>query len=180
MLRWLKSKFSSVAGRIEQRRYSAPNLKRYTFKSRKVIWPPNPKSILIALNRSADAVLTAVDQERFRIDNQCSLFDVKNISELEWSVLLLEDRRFLIHSGVDWVHALFRVLRQILTVKRVGGVSTIEQQLGKYPPLSGYGLGDQTLTVLRIVWKVLGPGRSLAVSTTVRTSASPSAAHMAR
>ncbi|WP_442880154.1 CHASE2 domain-containing protein [Aurantimonas sp. A2-1-M11] len=48
------------------------------------------------------------------------------------------------------------------------------------PPPAVFVLGRQTLTVLRMVWKMLVPERSLAVSTTVRMSASPSAAHMAR
>ena len=51
---------------------------------------------------------------------------------------------------------------------------------GNCPPPAISGLSRQMLTVLRMVWKVLVPARSLAVSTTVRMSASPSAAHIAR
>jgi hypothetical protein len=46
-------------------------------------------------------------------------------------------------------------------------------------PLHG-GRGAQALTVRRIVRKTLVPGLRRAVSTTVRTSASPWAAHIAR
>ncbi len=41
-------------------------------------------------------------------------------------------------------------------------------------------LGRQVTTVLRMVWNGRAPVRRRAVSTTVRTSASPMAAHMAR
>ncbi|MEW5423379.1 biosynthetic peptidoglycan transglycosylase [Amorphus sp. 3PC139-8] len=126
-----RHKFTLPATRQRIARYllSAPDLARYTFKSRRVIWPPHPKSILIALNKSADAVIEEIDNQRFAYPIKCSLFEHDNISEIEWSVLLLEDRRFLVHAGVDFPRACLRVVRQLVTFRRVGGISTIEQQL---------------------------------------------------
>lgn len=49
-------------------------------------------------------------------------------TEIEGLTLALEDRWFYAHSGVD-LRAIPRVVRQLVTFKRVGGVSTIEQQL---------------------------------------------------
>ncbi|MDB5481921.1 MAG: hypothetical protein JWO83_2974 [Caulobacteraceae bacterium] len=49
-------------------------------------------------------------------------------TEIEKLTLLLEDRWFFEHAGIDF-RAVPRVLRQLVTFKRVGGVSTIEQQL---------------------------------------------------
>lgn len=49
-------------------------------------------------------------------------------TEIEHLTLALEDRHFFRHSGIDW-RFVPRVCRQIVTFKRVGGVSTIEQQL---------------------------------------------------
>ncbi len=43
-----------------------------------------------------------------------------------------------------------------------------------------FGRSDQAVTVCRMVLKTLVPGLRRAVSTTLRMSASPSAAHMAR
>ncbi|WP_353222818.1 transglycosylase domain-containing protein [Salinisphaera hydrothermalis] len=79
---------------------------------------------------SADRVIKKIDDARFEFGkNRLSLFDEKKITEIEWSVLLLEDRRFFIHSGVDAFRASLRILRQLSKLRRIGGISTIEQQL---------------------------------------------------
>jgi hypothetical protein len=110
--------------------HSLRELSEFTFKSRRVIWPPSPKSVLIALNKSADKVIDTIDHSRFCYEQTpLSLFDSEEITNLEWSVLLLEDRRFFIHSGIELFRASLRVLRQMITFRRVGGISTIEQQL---------------------------------------------------
>lgn len=46
---------------------------------------------------------------------------------LEVCVLILEDRHYYKHNGIDY-RFVPRIVRQLLTGKRVGGVSTIEQQ----------------------------------------------------
>ena len=49
-------------------------------------------------------------------------------TSVERAVLALEDRRFYAHGGIDW-RFIPRIFRQVVTLKRPGGVSTIEQQL---------------------------------------------------
>lgn len=56
-----------------------------------------------------------------------SLLSRTNESLLEKAVLALEDRYFYSHKGVDF-RCFYRVLKQVLKRKKVGGVSTIEQQ----------------------------------------------------
>lgn len=46
---------------------------------------------------------------------------------LEECVLLLEDRYYYTHSGIDY-RFIPRVIRQLVSGRRIGGVSTIEQQ----------------------------------------------------
>jgi membrane carboxypeptidase/penicillin-binding protein len=58
-----------------------------------------------------------------------SLSDIKNIPDhLIYSLLLIEDRRFLKHKGVD-VYAIIRALAINVSTKRIEGASTIVQQL---------------------------------------------------
>lgn len=104
---------------------------RYTFKSRRVIWPPFPKTILIALNKSADKVIETIDEQRRNefYNPHSSLFSSSHISNVEWSTLLLEDRHYFEHAGVEPFRALLRTTWQLARLKRLGGISTIEQQL---------------------------------------------------
>ena len=53
-------------------------------------------------------------------------YDVE-LSDLEILVLLLEDRRFRRHRGVDW-RSVLRELFKCLTLRRHGGASTIDMQ----------------------------------------------------
>jgi membrane peptidoglycan carboxypeptidase len=50
-----------------------------------------------------------------------------NLSALEILVLLLEDRRFFQHRGIDW-KAVVRETFRMLTLQRYGGASTIDMQ----------------------------------------------------
>lgn len=50
------------------------------------------------------------------------------LSPLEEMVILLEDRRFFQHSGVDW-KAIAREVWKLIRLKRPGGASTIDMQL---------------------------------------------------
>lgn len=59
--------------------------------------------------------------------NATSLTWLAGRSEFERYALLLEDRRYLSHAGIDyWCFP--RLIRQFFTFKRMGGISTIEQQ----------------------------------------------------
>lgn len=51
----------------------------------------------------------------------------KDLSRFELAVILLEDRRFFIHSGVDF-RSIARDLWRMLTFRNYGGSSTIEMQ----------------------------------------------------
>lgn len=114
----------------ERSKYKIRELERFQYKSRKIIWAPFWRSILIALNIHMDYIIEVIDRERFNYgDNRFSIFDNPDISELEWSVLLLEDRRFLIHSGLDILRGFGRQLKRAIKFQRFGGMSTIEQQL---------------------------------------------------
>lgn len=53
--------------------------------------------------------------------------DSVELSEFEIMVLILEDRRFLVHRGVD-VLSVFRELLRAITFRSYGGASTIEMQ----------------------------------------------------
>jgi membrane peptidoglycan carboxypeptidase len=50
-----------------------------------------------------------------------------DLSALETIVILLEDRRFFQHSGIDW-RSLARELWKMCTLKTFGGASTIDMQ----------------------------------------------------
>ena len=89
--------------------------------------PPGLKSFLIALNLQMDWLL---DRIRSIERSAEPILRCHGHSEIERFTLLLEDRPFYDHSGFDpW--CIPRVIRQALTFKRIGGVSTIEQQLGE-------------------------------------------------
>lgn len=87
--------------------------------------PPGLKSFLIALNIQVDWLLDSIRSIEYSWD---PIIWHDGHSEIERLTLLLEDRRYYRHSGFDpW--CIPRVVRQALTFKRIGGVSTIEQQL---------------------------------------------------
>lgn len=87
--------------------------------------PPDLKSYLINLNLQMDWLLDGIQA----IERNCDpIIWADGLTEIERITLLLEDRRYFRHAGFDW-WCLPRILRQIATLKRVGGVSTIEQQL---------------------------------------------------
>lgn len=87
--------------------------------------PPGPKSFLFLLNLQVDWLLERIEAIRWDFS---SIMWEDDDSELERLTLALEDRWFFEHSGID-LRAVPRVIRQIVSLKRVGGVSTIEQQL---------------------------------------------------
>lgn len=86
-------------------------------------FPPDVKSVLIRLNLLMDWILLTIQQRRFS-----SLEFSYVLTDYEKIVLLLEDRRFFLHNGVD-MRCVPRALRRLYSYGRFGGVSTIEQQL---------------------------------------------------
>lgn len=82
--------------------------------------PPRP-SFRSSLIRIHDAIIK-IEEERWAVSQTPTL------TRLEKLVLLLEDRRFLYHRGVDW-RAVLREFLKAVTGKRHGGASTIDMQL---------------------------------------------------
>jgi hypothetical protein len=87
--------------------------------------PPGLKSFLITLNVQMDWLLDKIRQIEWSGD---PILWAPHSTEMERMTLLLEDRRFNRHSGFD-LWCIPRMLKQAATLKRIGGVSTIEQQL---------------------------------------------------
>jgi len=64
-----------------------------------------------------------------KIEGKHNWIDGTNpLSQFEKIVLLLEDRRFFNHLGIDWMSVIREILR-LLTFRRHGGASTIDMQL---------------------------------------------------
>jgi membrane peptidoglycan carboxypeptidase len=94
-------------------------------EARRARRPPGVKSFLIVLNLQMDWLLDKIRE--IEQSGDPILWADEN-SEIERITLLLEDRRFYRHSGFD-LHCIPRMIKQAFTFKRIGGISTIEQQL---------------------------------------------------
>lgn len=79
---------------------------------------PTIRSSLLRLHRA----ILKIDDERWAIDS------TPRLTTLEKMVILLEDRRFLDHHGIDW-RSIARELWHIVCSKPHGGASTIDMQL---------------------------------------------------
>jgi len=88
--------------------------------------PPGIKSLLIALNIQMDWLLDKIREIEWSMADPI-LWAADN-TEMERLTLLLEDRSFYEHSGFD-LRCIPRLIKQAITFRRFGGVSTIEQQL---------------------------------------------------
>lgn len=66
--------------------------------------------------------MLAIEEQLWWVDRNAPL------SEFEQYVLVLEDRRFFLHNGVDW-KAVLREAYKFLFTDRYGGASTIDMQL---------------------------------------------------
>lgn len=82
-----------------------------------VFWPIS----LFARHREN---LSRIDAAIHRSRDQSSM---TTLTALEHMVMMLEDRRFLKHAGVD-VRSVIREISRALTFRRFGGASTIEMQ----------------------------------------------------
>lgn len=81
------------------------------------------KGWLIYYNLILDIVLLHTKSAK----HSSSLTSHENLTEIERYVILLEDKRYFNHKGIDY-YFIPRVLKQLVMRKRIGGVSTIEQQ----------------------------------------------------
>lgn len=86
---------------------------------------PSFKLFLISLNLDMDYILYKVEEINLSYDP--IIYDPPDL-EIDKSVILLEDRRYFRHGGVD-LWCVPRLLVQALNGRRLGGMSTIEQQL---------------------------------------------------
>jgi membrane peptidoglycan carboxypeptidase len=85
--------------------------------------PDTPRSI-----PSLKLFLFRAFSELQGIENQVFGYNWPNeLSEIEKAVVILEDRRFFRHSGVDW-RSIVREFYMLLTFRKHGGASTIEMQ----------------------------------------------------
>ncbi len=71
-----------------------------------------------------------------------------SLSHFEKLVIVLEDRRFLHHNGIDW-RSLLRILTLQVLGKRKGGASTIEMQYVRTV------LGNREITISRKVGEMI-------------------------
>jgi Transglycosylase len=101
------------------------NVKLFEGESRKQHPPPGLKSILISLNLQMDWVLEKIRDIAWSSD---PIILAEGFTEIERLTLVLEDRRFFLHSGFD-IWCIPRMIKQAVLLRRVGGVSTIEQHL---------------------------------------------------
>jgi membrane peptidoglycan carboxypeptidase len=82
---------------------------------------PRLPTLRSSLLRLHSAILT-IDDERYMIGS------FPRLTRLEKMVILLEDRRFLDHNGVDWRSAA-REIGKAMRFDKHGGASTIDMQL---------------------------------------------------
>jgi membrane carboxypeptidase/penicillin-binding protein PbpC len=93
--------------------------------------------------------LLQVNTDLFKIQYACDqASDWEELNTLEIMVLILEDRRFFLHLGFDWI-SLLREIIKAATFRRHGGASTIDMQLVR--TITGY----RELTVRRKVYEIL-------------------------
>jgi hypothetical protein len=88
------------------------------------------KRLLLDLNVSLDSIKSDVLFNRdygFYFDH--SIYPSSSeLTRLEVMVLYLEDRRFFVHHGFE-LRSILRVLRRFLRSGKIGGMSTIDQQV---------------------------------------------------
>lgn len=94
-------------------------------------WPPPIKSTLVSLNEDLDKAVTAVNAH-YGLAREMMPYWVcssgEYVTALEKCVLYMEDRAFYLHGGVSFKSLMRGVLRP-LSRKRLGAVSTIDQQV---------------------------------------------------
>lgn len=88
------------------------------------------KKLLLALNRDLDTIKLDIEcNYNLRSYFDHSIYpDIGTLSQVEITILFLEDRRFFIHRGVE-ARAIARGLKRFVSRGRIGGISTIDQQV---------------------------------------------------
>jgi len=86
--------------------------------------------------------LIRIHTDLFTIDGKVMLYaeHLGPLTSFEKLVIVLEDRRFFEHNGVDWLAACREVLK-FLTFRRKGGASTIDMQFAR----TATGFREKTL-----------------------------------
>jgi len=88
------------------------------------------KRMLVSLNRDLELVIFRIDDkifDHFHFNHSHSI-QLDQLSNLQLAVLFLEDRRFFAHRGVE-LRAPARAVKRVCLGKRMGAVSTIDQQV---------------------------------------------------
>lgn len=88
------------------------------------------KRWLLNLNRALDSIKSDVNfNSDFGFCYDRSIFSSSSfLTKLEIMVLFLEDRRFFVHKGFE-LRSILRVARRFIRRGRIGGMSTIDQQI---------------------------------------------------
>lgn len=88
------------------------------------------KRLLLSLNTALDSIKEDVvfNREYGFYFNHSIYPSSDQLTELEILVLFLEDRRFFVHRGFEF-RSLLRLLRRFLRRGKIGGMSTIDQQV---------------------------------------------------
>lgn len=88
------------------------------------------KKYLLELNRQLDSIRSDVKFNRdfgFFFDHSIGASS-DSLTKVEILVLFLEDRKFFLHRGFE-IKSILRLLRRFLRKGKIGGMSTIDQQM---------------------------------------------------
>ena len=88
------------------------------------------KRSLIKLNRDLEIIISDIDDKSLDqvIHEHSHTITLTSLSNLQMAILYLEDRRFFCHRGFEF-RAPLRILKRLISGKRAGAISTIDQQL---------------------------------------------------
>ncbi|QRF65505.1 biosynthetic peptidoglycan transglycosylase [Rhodobacteraceae bacterium PD-2] len=87
------------------------------------------KRLLISLNRDLDKLKSRIEDNRdYDWWRHSITTKSTEISPVEATILYLEDRRFFNHRGIE-LRAIPRTVRRLTKGKRIGAISTIDQQV---------------------------------------------------
>lgn len=94
-------------------------------------------------------LLLQINLDLFKIECHCSpVFELEQLNSFEIMVLILEDRRFSQHIGVDWKSCIREIVKAA-TFRKHGGASTIDMQFVR--SVTGY----RDLTIKRKLYEIL-------------------------